>query len=205
MSMKTIVMLFIFLAGIIGCQNRLQEPILSASGSVTLFQQFVLDEVNLVRTNPAGYAELRLKADMIDSTDNGSYSYVKHLTPLNSLTLNSVLNLSATNYATFLAGKNLMGHNEDGTPLKRAIIAGFEGSVIGENIAACTRDIFNAESDPQAAAINFVRVLIIDQGIKDFGHRNTILNSKYKSMGVGFFRSSASAFINYTVHDFGNI
>jgi hypothetical protein len=146
-------MLFIFLAGIAGCQNRLEvEPILSTAGPVTLFQQFVLDEVNLVRTNPAGYAELRLKADRIDSTDNGSYSFVHQLTPLEPLKLNTLLNLSATNYA-----------------------------------------------------INFVRVLIIDQGIKDLGHRNTILNSKYKSMGVGFCRNSASAFINYTVQDFGNI
>jgi hypothetical protein len=40
MSMKTIVMLFIFLAGIAGCQNRLEEePILSTAGPVTLFQQ----------------------------------------------------------------------------------------------------------------------------------------------------------------------
>ncbi len=173
--------------------------------SVTPFQQFMLDEINIARTNPAVYAELRLKADKENSSDNGSYLFLKNLTPTGGLIFNNSLNLSASNYAVFLAQKNLMGHNEDGTPLKRAVIVGFEGSCIGENIAACSNDNFNPILNAQTAAISFVRVMIIDDGVADFGHRLIILDTKFKSIGIGFTRNTASTFINYNVQDFGNL
>lgn len=204
--MRTITVGIVLLIGIVSCKNTLDDSAtIDTPINITSFQQYMLDEINLARTSPAGYAELRLKADMENSTDNGSYLYLKNLPSIGALSFSYPLNLSASNYASFLAEKNLMGHNEDGTPLKRAIIVGFTGSSIGENIAASSGDSFNSVLNPKEAAIEFVRVMIIDEGVVDLGHRMTMLNSKYKTVGIGFKRNTASTYVNYNVQDYGNL
>lgn len=175
------------------------------SQEVTSFQQMMLAEINFARTDPAGYAESRLKIAVDDSLDNGSFAYMKGKTPLLPLSFNYALNLSASNYALFLAQKDLMGHNQNGTPLKRAITFGFIGSSVGENIAASSGDYYNSILDPQTAAVNFVRIMIIDAGIEDLGHRRTMLNPIYTTIGIGFSRNPASTFVNYNVQDYGNL
>ena len=175
------------------------------SQEVTSFQQMMLAEINFARTDPAGYAESRLKSALGDSLDNGSFEYMKGKTPLLPLTFNYALNLSASNYAIFLAQKDLMGHNQNGTPMKRAITVGFIGSSVGENIAASTSDYFNSIHDPQTAAVNFVRIMIIDAGVEDLGHRMTMLNPIYTTLGIGFSRNPVSTFVNYNVQDYGNL
>ena len=121
------------------------------------------------------------------------------------LSFNKSLNKSASDYAVFLAEKNLMGHDLNGTPFKRAITGGFEGSSIGENIAASTGDNFDCTLDAQNAAINFVRIMIVDTGVEDLGHRLTMLSLKYHTIGIGYSRNPASSFVNYTVQDYGNL
>jgi Cysteine-rich secretory protein family len=175
------------------------------SAQVTSFQQMMLAEINFARTDPAGYAETRLRSALDDSVDNGSFMYMKGKTPLLPLSFNYALNLSASNYALFLAQKDLMGHNQNGTPLKRAITVGFVGSSVGENIAASTSDYFNSILDPQTAAMNFVKIMIIDAGVDDLGHRMTLLSPIYTTIGIGFSRNPTSTFVNYSVQDYGNL
>ncbi len=190
----------------VNCKPSLDtETTPEISQDVTSFQKMMLDEINFARTNPSEYAELRLKSSMSDSLDNGSYLYMKTKTFLLPLSFNYALNLSASNYALYLAQNDLMGHNQNGTPMKRAITVGFIGSSVGENIAASTSDYYNSIVDPQAAAINFVRIMIIDAGVEDLGHRKTMLNPIYTTIGIGYFRNPASTFINYNVQDFGNL
>jgi uncharacterized protein YkwD len=196
-------MLFISL---ISCQPGLvKDATVEIPQVITPFQQSMLDEINLARTNPAAYAELRLKDATNDASDNGSYLYLKGLAPLSALTFNNSLNISASNYASFLADKNLMGHDLNGTPMKRAITVGFEGSSIGENIAASSGENYNSSADPKNAAINFIRIMIIDAGVADLGHRITMLNSNYSTVGIGYSRNTASTFVNYNVQDYGNL
>ena len=191
---------------LIGCKPSLdKESDVDILQVITPFQQSMLVEINFARTNPVGYAELRLKAASGDSADNGSYLYMKNLAPLAPISFNNSLNISASNYALFLADKNLMGHDLNGTPLKRAITVGFEGSSIGENIAASSGDSFNTLVDSEIASINFVRIMIIDTGVADLGHRRTILNPAYRTVGIGYSRNPSSTFINYNVQDFGNL
>jgi len=203
--MKTISILIFLLIVLISCQPTLvKEEASEIPQVISVFQQSLLSEINFARSNPSGYADSRLKAYMLDSTDNGSYLYLKHLTPLSSLTFNNALNISASAYATYLAQNNLMGHDLDGTPLKRAINVGFTGSSIGENIAASTGDCYNSAVDPDLAAIYFVRLMIIDAGVEDLGHRLTMLNPNYNTIGIGYCRNPLSTYINYNVQDFGN-
>ena len=203
--MKTISIFIFILTSLISCQPTLvKDSEAETPQIISPFQQILLAEINLARSNPAIYADLRLKAYMLDSTDNGSYLYLKHLTPVSSLTFNNSLNISASVYATYLAENNLMGHDLDGTPLKRAITVGFTGSSIGENIAASTGDSYNSLIQPDTAAIYFVELMIIDAGVTDLGHRLTMLSPDYKTVGIGYSRNPLSTYINYNVQDFGN-
>ena len=191
---------------LVGCNNALIEDIsIEKTKDISTFQQYMLDEINFARTKPAEYAELRLKAENETSKDNGSYSYLKNSTQVEAISFNQALNQSASDYASFLAEKNLLEHNADGTPLKRAIRAGFTGTSTAENIAAASENCYNPVLNSNSAAIEFVRTLIIDEGVADVGHRLIILNAKYKTVGIGFIQNSATPILNYVVQDFGNL
>ena len=191
---------------LISCKPSLDnENAVAIPQAITSFQQNMLDEINLARTNPAGYAELRLKSVNDESADNGSYLYMRNLAPSSALSFNQTLNLSASNYALFLAEKNLMGHDLNGTPLKRAITLGFQGCSIGENIAASTGDSYDPTLDSKTAAIHFVLIMIIDNGVADLGHRLTMLNPTYSTIGIGYSKNPASTFVNYNVQDYGGL
>jgi len=207
-AMKTIstLILAVIFIGFAGCTTPLVEDTsIESPKEITAFQQYMLDDINFARTNPVGYADSRLKEDYGNSTDNGSYLYFKNTNPVGLITFNNSLNLSASNYATLLAEKNLAEHNADGTPLKRAIRAGYTGTSTGENIAIASENSFNAILNPQTAAIFFVRVMIIDEGVEDIGHRLIILSPKYKAIGIGFTQNSTTPLLNYVVQDFGNL
>ncbi len=191
---------------LVGCNNALIEDIsIEKTKDISTFQQYMLDEINFARTKPAEYAELRLKAENEASKDNGSYSYLKNSTQVEAISFNLALNQSASDYAVFLAEKNLLEHFADGTPLKRAIRAGFTGTSTGENLAAASENCYNPVLNSKSAAIEFVRTLIIDEGVADVGHRLIILNAKYKTVGIGFTQNSATPILNYVVQDFGNL
>ena len=204
--MKTFFISFLafFLISLVGCKPISDKDTTSENlPTITAFQQYMLVEINLARTNPPAYADMRLKTDMLDSTDNGSYLYLKSLTSSSALSFSNSLNISASNYAKFLAENNLMGHDEDGNPLRRAIIQGFNGYSIGENIAGSTCVDCDSEIDSKTAAINFVKIMIIDRRVADLGHRLTLLNPEYTVVGIGYSRNPSSTFINYNVQDFG--
>jgi uncharacterized protein YkwD len=204
MKLNSLFGLILLIVALIGCKPSLDRDMpVQMPQVVTLFQQQMLNEINFARTNPSGYAELRLQDAKKDSSDNGSYLYMMNQAPRSPLTFNNTLNLSASNYALFLAEKNLMGHDLNGTPLKRAITSGFEGSSIGENIAASTGDSYDSTIDPTGAAIKFVQIMIIDFGVSDLGHRLTMLNPKYSAIGIGYSKNPASTFVNYNVQDYG--
>jgi len=206
--MKTIsrVILATILIGLVSCNtDMVDEALVESPKDITAFQQYMLDEINLARTNPTVYAESRLKPEAESLADNGSYLYLKKSSPVGALSFNSSLNLSSSKYAGFLAEKNLMGHNEDGTPLKRAITVGFTGTAIGENIAASSGETYNALLNARSAAIGFVKIMIIDEGVSDLGHRLVMLSSKYKTVGIGYVRNTASTYVNYNVQNFGNL
>lgn len=187
-----------------GCPLFKQPSGLSApNASFTVFQQKMLEEVNFARLNPAGYAEERLKGAYETKTDNGAYQDLKKRSAVGELTLQQQLCTAATKYALYLAQNNAWGHREQGTPQSRAEAAGYS-DWSGENIAGNTRDTFNAEQEPESAAIQFVQQLIIDEGVPGVGHRVNIMNPVHRKLGAGFGRDLSSNLINYTVQEFGS-
>lgn len=176
----------------------------TAGKSYPVFEQKTLAEINKARTNPSGYATERLQSEYTAKTDNGAYEDLQKRTPVGALTLQTQICKAAAGYAAFMAQNNVFDHNLNGTtPGSRCQAAGYS-FWSGENIAANGWDYCNAESDPEGAAINFVKQLIIDQGVASLGHRNNIMNSGHKVLGVGFARDTNSTYKNYTVQDFGS-
>ena len=117
-------LLILIFAGLVSCKSYvIDSPSIDIPRDITPFQQYVLDEINLARTKPVDYAELRLKSYKDALTDNGGYQYLKSFTPVAALSFKNVLNQSASKYAVYLAANNVIGHDADGTPLSRAISA----------------------------------------------------------------------------------
>jgi hypothetical protein len=168
------------------------------------FRNIMLEEVNFLRTHHAEYAERRLRSIIEDGSDNGAYKYLKGVKPAGSLLFNKTLNSISMDYAELLAGKNKFSHTAKGTPFSRAKTAGYVYKAMAENIACGNDPQLNVYENPRSAAVEFVKMLVIDKNVKDLGHRHTLLNPIYKSVGFGFGYNPKSYCINYVVQDFGN-
>ena len=173
-------------------------------GNLSEFRKFMLEEVNFVRTSPGEYAEKRLKTSKEEGVDNGAFQYLKRIKPVKSLAFNKILNEISMDYALFLAKKDKFSHTANGTPFTRARKAGYSFRAMGENIACGNDPQLNAYENPRYAAIEFVKMLLIDQGVKDLGHRHALMSPLYISIGIGFGHNPRSYCINYVVQDFGN-
>jgi uncharacterized protein YkwD len=168
-----------------------------------VFRKYMLDEINFLRTKPSEYAESRLLAEKNESSDNGAFNYLKKISPAGTLTLHELLNTAALKYAKTMASKNVFSHFADGTPFERARKAGYRYTAMAENIACGTESFYDALVNPESSAIGFVKMLVIDKGVKDLGHRRTLMNPVYRSVGFGFARNPSSYCINFVVQDFG--
>ncbi len=188
-----IIMILIFCLFIYNCSSTIDSD----------FQYYVLEELNYVRTNPIEYAENRLKSYHDSNNDNGAYDDIKGRSSVGALSLNKNLNKAANDYARYLAKNDVFGHYEYKTPSERCEDAGYS-NYSGENLAAGSYSYYNVELDSQEAAISFVRALIIDEGVPSLGHRNNIMSSNHKVVGIGYYYDNNSTYKNYHVQDFGS-
>jgi uncharacterized protein YkwD len=101
-----------------------------------------------------------------------------------------------------MATHNVFGHYERLTPAERCAEAGYE-FYSGENLSAGSFPAYHAEADPETAAIAFVEMLVIDEGVVGVGHRENLLNDLHRVVGIGFHRDTESTYHNYYVQDFG--
>ncbi len=175
----------------------------SNSGGASEFAKAMLAEVNFARTQPAEYAEQRLKSAFNSGEDNGAYNDIKSRSSVGALKLQSQLCSAAQKYAKYMADHNVFDHNADGTPSSRCKAEGYK-YYAAENLAAGGFPEYNAKDDAEKAAKAVVRDLIIDEGVSSLGHRNNIMNGTHKKLGVGFYRNTGSKYKNYVVQDFGS-
>ncbi|HYH05243.1 MAG TPA: CAP domain-containing protein [Bacillota bacterium] len=197
-----LIMLFVFITVITGCSSSGSRDVdygKYTGATSPNFQQAVLEEVNFARTNPSGYAKERLTS----GTDNGAYEDMMQRTVVGALELENNLCNAASKYAQYMAENNVFGHEEYSKPAERCKAVGYN-YFSGENIAAGGSNNLNAEQNPTQAAAEFVKMLIIDKGVASLGHRNNIMSSSHKKLGVGFARNTSSTYVNYMVQDFGS-
>lgn len=185
-----------------GCDGVASVLGADPAGRFTTFEEASLAEINFLRTDPAGYAETRLADDYAAGTDNGAYLDVRSRDAVRALTMHSVLGDVADDYAEFMATNDVFGHNERLTPKERCEEAGYF-HYSGENLAAGSYPVQNAEADPEAAAIAYVEMLVIDEGVPSLGHRENLLARGHRVVGIGFHRDTDSTYHNYYVQNFG--
>jgi uncharacterized protein YkwD len=103
------------------------------------------------------------------------------------LTANSTLTAVARAHSTDMATRNFFSHtNPDGlSPFDRMRAAGYNGKLMGENIAA-------GYSTAQA---------VMTAWMNSAGHRANILNCGYAEIGIGY--ATGGSYGHYWTQDFG--
>ena len=130
---------------------------------------------NLARMNPKLFGETYAQK-FIDSTENKS-GYARSLLndlkrgiPLCALEVDTILCSTAADHATLSGKTGRTGHGGKQARIKKAMVI---YNAWGEN---CSYGFNNG--------IGIVMQLLIDQGIKDLGHRKNILNKQFTHIGT---------------------
>jgi uncharacterized protein YkwD len=166
----------------------------TSSVSLSAIEQGIVAEMNRARANPPAYRqvlmswrgkfrgkEAQLKPRVFLRTQEGIPAVdeaiqVLHRTlPVPALTPSKGLTLAARDHVRDQGKKGITGHNgSDGsTPFQRMERYGKWEVIAGENIAY---------GPDTAQAV--VRDLIVDDGVPDRGHRDTIFQRKFRVTGV---------------------
>ena len=175
--------------------------------------QEILDELNLVRTNPKGYVKY-LKQRLASFVEDFVYidcvgrriishegvdavyeciEVLENTLPMGTLSMNENLCSSSIWLAKDQAYHGTTGHDgSDGSTMTdRVKRSGFTGRGWGENCAY-----------GQYTARDFIMALLVDDDVPSRGHRKNILNSKYTQVGVGL-ATGHGTYNTVLVTDFG--
>ncbi len=166
-----------------------------APAQMSAFEADVIIEMNLARTDPAGYAAhlesmlrhfdgrvLRLPGAIALQTSEGAGAVreairaLRNAAPMEPLTPSEGLGRAARDHATDQGPRAGMGHRgSDGSSMAdRVSRYGEWGGSIAENIAY-------GSDTPRAVVID----LLVDDGVPSRGHRHNILNRDSRFAGVG--------------------
>jgi len=142
----------------------------------------VLFLINLARINGKKFSDTFLE-DWLKNNNyyNKKSEYIKslykdlaNLDPLNPLNPDSSLYKAAVYHAKDMGKKGTIGHNSsDGTSFSQRLRKYVNTGFMGENC-------YYGLNKP----IDIVIILLIDEGIKDVGHRKNILNNNYNKIGI---------------------
>jgi len=139
----------------------------------------ILYFMNLARSNPAEFANEYIFPRINTSKEaEECFNQLVNTNPANGLIWSNELYNSSFDHAKDIGSNGLIGHiGSDSSDLAERVerYTGWDGS-IGENI-------YYGLSDP----LEIVILFLIDEGIDDRGHRNNILNSKYKYAGIAVY------------------
>jgi len=175
--------------------------------------QEILDELNLVRTNPKGYVKY-LKEHLASFVEGFVYidgvgsriichegrdavyeciEVLENTLPMGALSINENLSEASLWLAKDQAYHGTTGHDgSDGSTMTdRVKRSGFTGMGWGEN---CSYGCYTAR--------DFIMGLLIDDNVPSRGHRNNILNSNFTQVGIGLATGHAS-YNTVLVTDFG--
>lgn len=169
--------------------------VLAGAGDVPPLEEQVLDRINHVRQDPAGYAERlrQLRVRFVGKTlylpgwDRGlvtqegvaaldeAIAFLESQTPLPPLSRGQLLALAARDHVAIQGALGTRGHySPDGSSPGDRVERRGGGRLVGEEI-----------SYGYADAEDVVRQLVVDDGVADRGHRELLFNRELRYAGIG--------------------
>ncbi|MHB1351674.1 MAG: CAP domain-containing protein [Desulfobulbaceae bacterium] len=143
-------------------------------------EQAHLEAINRARANPEAEAE-RLGIGLYEGLPEGTINGV----PRQPLVMNSRLLQAASLHAQDMIDHQFFAHvspTDGRDPYTRITDAGYQYRYAGENIGGqCPEDGSSAAD----AGLAIHRELFIDAGVEGRGHRLTLLDNRYKEIGIG--------------------